>query len=38
MILRPCLARSPFSGRIIEVLADAHRMLAGEERKRLGKD
>jgi len=36
--LRPCLARSPFAGRIIEVLADAHRMLAGEERKRLSKE
>jgi predicted aldo/keto reductase-like oxidoreductase len=36
--LRPCLARSPFADRIIEVLAEAHRMLAGEERTRLGKD
>lgn len=36
--LLPCLARSPFAGRIIEVLAEAHRMLAGEERKRLGKE
>jgi hypothetical protein len=36
--LLPCLARSPFGERIIEVLAEAHRMLAGEEGKRLGKD
>jgi predicted aldo/keto reductase-like oxidoreductase len=36
--LRPCLARSPFAGRIIEALAEAHRMLAGEECKRLGKE
>ncbi len=36
--LRPCLARSPFAGRIINGLAEAQRMLAGEERKRLGKD
>jgi predicted aldo/keto reductase-like oxidoreductase len=36
--LRPCLAHSPFAGRILEVLAEAHQMLAGEERKRLGKE
>jgi predicted aldo/keto reductase-like oxidoreductase len=36
--LRPCLADSPFAGRIMEALADAHRMLAGEECKRLGKE
>jgi uncharacterized protein len=36
--LLSCLAHSPFAGRIIEVLADAHRMLAGEERKRLSKE
>jgi predicted aldo/keto reductase-like oxidoreductase len=33
--LRPCLAASPFRDRIIEVLAEAHRMLVGEEVKRL---
>lgn len=36
--LRPCLVHNPFAGRIIEVLAEAQQMLAGEERKRLGKD
>lgn len=34
--LRPCLANSPFRERILEVLADAHRMLAAEGKKRLG--
>lgn len=36
--LRPCLSRSPFRDRIIEVLGEAHRMLAGDEVKRLGSD
>ena len=35
--LSACLAASPFRERIVEVLSEAHRMLAGEERKRLGK-
>jgi predicted aldo/keto reductase-like oxidoreductase len=33
--LRPCLAASPFRERIIEALGEAHRMLLGEEKKRL---
>ncbi len=33
--LLPCLSGSPFPERVIEVLADAHRMLVGEEKKRL---
>lgn len=33
--LRPCLSASPFRDRIIEVLDDAHRMLAGQQVKRL---
>ncbi len=33
--LRPCLADSPFRERIIQVLAEAHAMLIGEEKKRL---
>lgn len=33
--LRPCLAESPFAERIVEVLGEAHRMLIGEEKKRL---
>ena len=33
--LLPCLSESPFRQRIIEVLGEAHRMLLGEERKRL---
>lgn len=36
--LRPCLEKSPFRERIIETLAKAHDLLAGEEVKRLGKD
>ncbi len=36
--LRPCLSGSPFPERIIETLAQAHDLLAGEEVKRLGKD
>jgi uncharacterized protein len=33
--LRPCLSQSPFQDRILAVLAEAHHLLAGEERKRL---
>ncbi len=33
--LLPCLAASPFRERIIAALAEAHAMLAGEEKKRL---
>jgi uncharacterized protein len=33
--LLPCLAASPFRDRIIEVLDEAHRLLIGEEKKRL---
>lgn len=33
--LLPCLSASPFRERIIEALGEAHRMLAGEEKKRL---
>jgi predicted aldo/keto reductase-like oxidoreductase len=33
--LLPCLSASPFQERIIEVLGEAHRMLVGEEKKRL---
>lgn len=33
--LLPCLAKSPFRERIVEVLAEARDLLAGEERKRL---
>ncbi len=35
--LLPCLSRSPFRVRIPGVLAEAREMLAGEEKKRLGK-
>jgi hypothetical protein len=34
--LLPCLSASPFRERIIDILAAAHRMLAGAEKKRLG--
>ena len=33
--LLPCLAANPLRERIIEVLGEAHRMLVGEEKKRL---
>ena len=33
--LLPCLSKSPFRERIIEALGEAHRMLVGEEKKRL---
>jgi uncharacterized protein len=33
--LAPCLAGSPFKDRVIQILTEAHQMLAGEERKRL---
>lgn len=36
--LRPCLTASPFRERVIEALAKAHELLAGDEVKRLGKD
>lgn len=35
--LGPCLARSPHAGLIPELLADAHRRLAGQPRRRLSK-
>ncbi len=35
--LRPCLAGSPFRERIIEVLAEAHALLAGTQQQRLSK-
>ena len=33
--LLPCLAGNPFREKIVEVLGEAHRMLAGPEKKRL---
>ena len=33
--LAPCLAGSPFMDQVIQILTEAHQMLAGEERKRL---
>ena len=33
--LTACLANSPFKDQIVQILTEAHQMLAGEERKRL---